>query len=160
VKLTKFVVIAAAVCAATNMSAQSTGIVISQVYGGGGNSGATLRNDFVELFNRGNTAIDVAGWSVQYASASGSSWVRTVLSGVIQPGQYYLVQEHAQGAGSASLPTPDTSDAIDFSATDGKVALVNNSTNLTGTANPLYLSDLAQPEKRDSGIQRSSGVGR
>ena len=26
-------------------------VVISQVYGGGGNSGATLQHDFVEIFN-------------------------------------------------------------------------------------------------------------
>src|SRR5262249_10309639 len=42
-------------------------VVISQVYGGGGNTGATLTNDFVELFNRGQTAVNVTGWSVQYA---------------------------------------------------------------------------------------------
>ena len=28
--------------------------LISQVYGGGGNSGAAYQNDFVELFNSGN----------------------------------------------------------------------------------------------------------
>src|SRR5689334_21687790 len=76
--------------------AGTAGIVISQIYGGGGNSDATLRNDFVELFNRGNTAISIDGWSVQYASAAGTSWDRTSLSGTIQPGQYYLIQE-AQG---------------------------------------------------------------
>jgi hypothetical protein len=27
------------------------GLVISQVYGGGGNSGATYKNDFIELLN-------------------------------------------------------------------------------------------------------------
>lgn len=81
------------------LAAQSPNIVISQVYGGGGNSGATLRNDFVELFNRGNTAVTITGWSVQYASASGSNWDATLLGGVIQPGQYYLIQE-AQGAKS------------------------------------------------------------
>src|SRR5260370_19501709 len=78
----------------------SPGIVISQVYGGGGNSGATLRNDFVELFNRGTSAITITGWSIQYASASGSSWDRSLLSGVIQPGQYFLIQEHTEGGGS------------------------------------------------------------
>ena len=76
----------------------SSGIVISQIYGGGGNSGATLRHDFVELFNRGNAAVTIDGWSIQYASASGTSWDRTLLSGTIQPGQYYLVME-AQGSG-------------------------------------------------------------
>jgi hypothetical protein len=54
----------------------SSSIVISQIYGGGGNSGATLRNDFVELFNRSSAAVSVAGWTIQYASSTGSSWDR------------------------------------------------------------------------------------
>ncbi len=54
--------------------AVSTSIVISQVYGGGGNSGATYKNDFIELYNLGSAAVDVTGWSVQYGSSTGSSW--------------------------------------------------------------------------------------
>ena len=46
-------------------------VLISQVYGGGGNAGATLTHDFIELFNRSGQDVDVSGWSVQYASASG-----------------------------------------------------------------------------------------
>ena len=127
-------IIAEFVWVAPNIKAQSgsPGIVISQVYGGGGNSGATLRNDFVELFNRGNTSVTVAGWSIQYASASGSSWDRTLLSGVIQPGQYYLIQEAQGNGGSASPPAPDQSGGTNLSATDGKIVLVSNSTLLTG----------------------------
>src|SRR5688500_17329353 len=52
--------------------ATSPNIVISQVYGAGGNSGATLTHDYIELFNRGNTAVSLAGWSLQYASATGT----------------------------------------------------------------------------------------
>ncbi|MGH8056318.1 MAG: lamin tail domain-containing protein, partial [Candidatus Entotheonellia bacterium] len=73
--------------------ALSANIVISQVYGGGGNSGATLKNDFIELFNRGTTSVDVSGWSVQYAATTGTNWQRTNLSGTIPPGGYYLVKE-------------------------------------------------------------------
>src|SRR5437763_506681 len=40
--------------------ASTSGIVVSQVYGGGGNSGATFQNDFVELFNAGATAVDIS----------------------------------------------------------------------------------------------------
>jgi predicted extracellular nuclease len=72
---------------------------ISQIYGGGGNSGATLKNDFIELFNPGSTPVSLTGWSVQYASAGGTSWQVTALSGTIQPGAYYLVQESA-GSGA------------------------------------------------------------
>src|SRR5689334_7812371 len=115
------------------IAAQNEGIVISQIYGGGGNTSATLRNDFIELFNRSDKAVSINGWSVQYASATGSSWDRTLLSGTLQPGQYYLVQEAQGNGGSISLPAPDLSGGINLSATSGKVALANNTSNLSGT---------------------------
>jgi endonuclease G len=108
-------------------------LVISQVYGGGGNSGATLINDFVELFNRSSVAIDVTGWSVQYSSAAGTSWQRTNLSGIIPSGGYYLVQEGAGSGGTVNLPTPDAVGTIAMAAGAGKIALVNNVTTLTGS---------------------------
>ena len=118
--------------AATTCLAASPNVVISQIYGGGGNSGATIKNDFIELYNRGSVPVNLAGWSVQYASATGTAWQVTALSGSIQPGGYYLVQE-AQGAGgTAALPTPDATGTIAMSATAGKVALISNSTALTG----------------------------
>ncbi len=55
-------------------------VVISQIYGGGGNSGAPLRNDFIEIFNAGSTPVNLAGWSVQYASATASTWSTTPLT--------------------------------------------------------------------------------
>ena len=70
----------------------SPDIVVSQVYAGGGNSGASFTHDFVELFNRGSTAVDVSGWTIQYASAGGTTWQATALSGSIAPGRHYLVQ--------------------------------------------------------------------
>ncbi|MDQ3667257.1 MAG: lamin tail domain-containing protein [Acidobacteriota bacterium] len=126
---------------ATPAQALSSTIVISQVYGGGGNSGATFTHDFIELFNRGTTPASLSGWSVQYASAAGTSWAVTPLTNVtLQPGQYYLVQE-AQGAGgTANLPTPDATGTIAMSATAGKVALVNSTTVLTGTGCPFGAS--------------------
>jgi uncharacterized protein len=122
----------ASVTAAQSQTSSST-VVISQVYGGGGNSGAPLRNDFIELYNRGTEAVSLAGWSVQYASAGGNSWQVTVLTGALQPGQYYLVQQAAGTTtpGAPPLPTPDTTGAIPMSATAGKVALVDTTTALT-----------------------------
>jgi hypothetical protein len=116
------------------VKAVSSSIVISQVYGGGGNSGSTYKNDFIELFNRGATPIDLTGWTVQYNSATATTtWQVTNLNSfTIQPGQYYLVQE-AQGAGgTTNLPTPDTTGVIPMSATAAKVALVSNTTALSG----------------------------
>jgi uncharacterized protein len=111
-------------------AAVSADVVISEVYGGGGNSGATLTNDFIELYNRGDTPVDISTWSVQYGSSGGTTWLRTNLSGIIQPGRWYLIQE-AQGAGGTTpLPTPDASGTIAMSATAAKVVLVTNQTTL------------------------------
>ncbi|HEX9267194.1 MAG TPA: lamin tail domain-containing protein, partial [Candidatus Limnocylindria bacterium] len=118
-------------------AAVSTTVVISQVYGGGGNSGATFKNDFIELFNRGSVAVDVTGWSVQYASAAGTSWAATPLSGTIHSGQYYLVQEAAGAGGTTNLPSPDATGTIAMSATSAKVALVNTTAALTGSGCPF-----------------------
>ncbi|MGZ5545382.1 MAG: DNA/RNA non-specific endonuclease, partial [Limisphaerales bacterium] len=115
-------------------------VVISQVYGGGGNSGATYKNDFIELYNSGSASVDLSTYAVQYTSAAGSTWQATTLSGSIAAGHYYLVQEAAGTGGTTSLPTPDATGTISMSGTAGKVALTKTTTVLTidnpvGTAN-------------------------
>lgn len=113
-------------------------VVISQIYGGGGNNGATLTHDFIELFNRGTAPVNVNGWSVQYASSSGSTWQRTNLPNVtLNPGQYLLVQEAAGTGGTQPLPTPDVSGTIALSASAGKVVLRTSTTKFpSGTVCP------------------------
>jgi DNA/RNA endonuclease G (NUC1) len=118
-------------------SATRPSIVISQIYGGGGNSGAPLKNDFIELFNPTGLTVPVAGWSVQYTSSAGTTWIVTNLTGSIPPGGYYLVQEAASTNGSA-LPTPDATGNINMNATVGKVALVQATTALTGGCPTAY----------------------
>lgn len=106
---------------------------ISQIYGAGGISGALLRNDYVELYNSGTTPIDLSGWSVQYASATGTSWSNMfVLSGTIQPGGYFLIQG-AGGVNGDPIPTPDFTGTVNLSGSTGKLALVQSTTALTGT---------------------------
>jgi uncharacterized protein (TIGR03437 family) len=108
-------------------------IVISQIFGGGGNSGAPFRNDFIEIFNRGSSAVTLTGWSVQYASATASTWNVTPLTSVtLNPGQYYLIQESSGGTNGTNLPTADATGTIAMAAGSGKVALVKNSTPLAG----------------------------
>jgi uncharacterized protein len=108
-------------------------VVISQVYGGGGNSGATYTNDFIELYNRSDATVSLDGWSVQYGSSGGTTWNnRTNLSGTIEPGSYYLIQQAQGSGGTDPLPTPDATGTINMSATAGKVALVSATTALAG----------------------------
>ena len=109
-------------------------VVISEVYGGGGNSGATLKNDFVELYNPTSSSVNLNGWSVQYASATGSSWQVTNLTGSIPANGFYLVQEAVGSGGTQNLPTPDATGTISMSASNGKIALVNSTTALSGSA--------------------------
>lgn len=108
--------------------AQSTepAVVISQVYGGGGNSGATYTHDFIELFNRSETPVSLMGWSVQYASATGAAWQKTALTGTIPPGGYYLIQQAQGSGGTLALPVPDAVGAIPMSSSKGKVALLRS----------------------------------
>jgi predicted extracellular nuclease len=103
-------------------AAAAPAIVISQVYGGGGNSGATLTNDFIELHNAGGASVDVTGWSVQYASASGTTWQVTTLRGTIEPGGYYLVQEAKGNGGTQPLPAPDATGSIAMACRAGSGA--------------------------------------
>jgi hypothetical protein len=111
-------------------SAAASDLVVSQVYGGGGNSGAAYQNDFVELLNRGSAPVDLAGYTVQYATAAGTSWQVTSLTGSVSPGHYYLVQLASSAAVGAVLPTPDATGTTNLAATGGKVALVHGTTAL------------------------------
>jgi predicted extracellular nuclease len=117
-------------------------VVISQVYGGGGNSGAPFTHDFIELFNQGVTPVNLTGWSVQYQSAAGTgTWQVTPLTGTIAPGGYYLVQEASNAAVGSPLPTPDATGTIAMAAGAGKVALTTSTTPFTGSC-PTCAVDL------------------
>ncbi len=111
----------------------SAAVVINEVYGGGGNSGATYKQDFIELFNKSSSAVDLSSWSVQYTSATGSSWAVTNLTGTLPAGSHYVVRE-AEGAGGTTDVPSDVTGTIAMSATAGKVALVNSTVALSGCA--------------------------
>ena len=108
---------------------------ISQVYGGGNNSGATYRNDFIELYNAGTSAQNLTGWSIQYvtaASIDGASWTKVNLSGAIQPKSYFLILCSGGTSNGIALPTSDLSGtSINLATAGGKVALVNSTTTLS-----------------------------
>jgi uncharacterized protein len=125
--------------AAAPVSGVSADLVISEVYGGGGNSGAPLTNDYVELYNRGSASVSLSGMSVQYASATGtgafganSGQLTELPDTTLAAGSYLLVEEGSGGANGSALPTPDVTDAtpINMSASSGKVALVTGTTSL------------------------------
>jgi 5'-nucleotidase len=110
-----------------------SGVVISEVYGGGGNSGATYTNDFIELYNAGDTAQSLDGWSVQYRSSGGTGAATgvTALTGSIAPGAYYLIAQAKGTGGTTPLPTPNASGVIAMSGTAGTVWLADTGTTLS-----------------------------
>ncbi|HEY7708334.1 MAG TPA: Ig-like domain-containing protein [Gaiellaceae bacterium] len=118
--------------------AVSANLVVSQVYGGGGNASAPYLNDYIEVFNRGTGSVSLDGMSLQYASATGTgnfganSAQLTELSGTLAPGQYLLVQQASGGTNGVPLPTPDIVDPtpINMSGTAGKVVIATGTTTL------------------------------
>ncbi|MGZ3419309.1 MAG: lamin tail domain-containing protein [Polyangiales bacterium] len=110
--------------------ALSSDLVISQVYGAGGNASATYNTDFVEIFNRGSSPASLAGLSIQYASAAGTSWLVTPLpSKSVPAGGYFLVGLASSTTGGA-LPTADATGSSNMAAANGRVALVKVTTAL------------------------------
>jgi len=126
------------------LAAPSSDLLIGEVYGGGGNSGATLTSDFIELDNAGAAALDLSGWSVQYLPASpsaSSKWQVTPLTGSVAPGARYLVAEATGSGGTVALPTPDATGGIALAAGAGTVALVHGTTALTCLTAPDCAAD-------------------
>src|SRR5918999_6612306 len=147
----------AALFIAAPASAQtpSPDLVVSQVYGGGGNSGATYTHDYIEIFNRGTQAVPLGGKSLQYASATGtgnlganSGQLTELPDESLAPGRYLLVQEASQAAVGSPLPTPNFADPtpINMSGTAGKVALANGTASLgcNGGSDPCTADERAR----------------
>jgi len=115
----------------------SNPVRISQIYGGGG---TYYKCDYVELFNNSGCPVDIGGWSVQYGSATGSTFGSStynyalIPSGAVIPAcGYYLITGYCGTAGADLPVTPDltkpTSGSLwqfNFSGTAGKVALFND----------------------------------
>jgi len=122
---------ALALCFVPLAHAGASNVAVSQIYAGGGNAGATYANDYVELLNRGASAVSVAGWSVQYASAASTSWSVVPLTGSIRAGGYYLVKLGSGGTSGAAVPAADATGTVNLAASGGKVALVRTTDALT-----------------------------
>ena len=117
-------------------------LVISQIYGGGGNTNATFQNDYVELYNPTTGEIDTKRWTIQYGSATGNTWtIKQPLGGIIGPGEYYLVALASGGSTGDPLPQANIAGDINMAAAAGKVALVRNGDSLSGAC-PLADPDI------------------
>lgn len=115
----------------------ASALVINEVYPGGGNVGAVYNADYVELYNKGATSINLSTYSLQYSAAAGTNWSsKTTLTGSIAAGSYYLARVSSVNAtnGIALPVTPNhTATNINIGG-NGNIALVSNSAQLTCAA--------------------------
>ena len=134
----------AALCASLALPALAApgNVVVSQLYGAGGNAGASRNRDYIELFNRSASPVSLAGMSVQYQSASGTAWQSTALPNVsLAAGQYFLVTG-AGGANGSDVGTADQTGSLNLSATTGKVALSKIAESMTPANQAANIVDL------------------
>jgi hypothetical protein len=108
-------------------------ILISQIYGGAGNTGATYNRDYIELRNRSGSSVTITGWSIQYAAAQGNTWSVLPLSGSIPPGKFLLIGL-ATGPSGAALPPVNVSGDISLNAAEGKIVLRDTVTPISGSS--------------------------
>ena len=138
-------------------------LVISQVYGGGGNNGAPYSNDFIEVFNAGKGVASLKGKSVQFVNATGTTYAVLALSDkALSAGQSYLIQ-CAAGAGTlGALPAPDQTDCtFSIGAASGKVALMSTTAPLvTGNTNVSGTTDLLDFVGFGTAATQYEGTGR
>ncbi|MBC9733494.1 ExeM/NucH family extracellular endonuclease [Nocardioides marmotae] len=115
--------------------AVSPNLVISEVYGGGGNTGAPLRSDFIELHNPTDAAVDLSGLTLEYRSVTNGSGGKLALSGTLAPGKHFLVKgADGNNAALPALPTPDATSTFNIAGTGGQV-LVYRGASFTGAGN-------------------------
>jgi hypothetical protein len=119
---------------ATVATAQAQDVVISAVYGGA-NATSAISHDFVELRNRTGTPVDISGWSLQYSSATGTSWgsQKVVFApGSSVPANGFFLVRLAAGAATvtANITNFDASAGFNYAGVNGKLALVNNDVSL------------------------------
>jgi predicted extracellular nuclease len=148
-RLAPLVSLLSAALAAPVAQASPSGVVISQVYGANGNA---FDSDYVELHNSGSTAVSLSGWSIQYASATGtgnfSGNGAVALTGTLQPGQFYLVKLATAAAGAGLPVTADVTGTLNLSSSAGKVILARTTSGLAcnGGSTPCTATQLAQIE--------------
>ncbi len=146
----------------------NSAVVINEVYGGGGNAGAPFNQDFVELFNNGVAPVDIGGFTLQYASATGTFGANNIVTfaagTMIQPGSFFLVASGAVGGVGAALPTPNASGSVAMGATAGKVQLIDISlavVDLVGygaTANQFEGTGPAPAPSNTTSVSRTAGL--
>ncbi|KQY64550.1 ExeM/NucH family extracellular endonuclease [Nocardioides sp. Root140] len=129
-----------AIAPSASAAPDGSGLVISEAYGGGGNSGAAYNVDFIEIHNPTAEPIVLTGKSLQYRSATSTTASGNVFpfpAGANVPAGGYYVVQGGGGANGVALPnTPDATSTLNLSGTGGQVFLADGTTGIDpGTGN-------------------------
>ena len=115
---------------ALGQATADSNIRISQIYTRGGEPGAIYQNDFIELFNRGNSFVDINGWTLNIMSIEGSSasvvGVRFVSSSSIPiaPGAHVLFQFTGSGTNGQPVNGDFPIPFVNLGSTGGQITLL------------------------------------
>ncbi|MFH5821799.1 ExeM/NucH family extracellular endonuclease [Georgenia sp. AZ-5] len=108
-----------------------SGVVINEAYLVGGSAGQPYTNKFVELYNPTDAPVELTGLSLQYKSATGTTWSVVPLSGTIAAGGYFLVQGGANSSNGEALPSPDLQTSLNPGGANGVLLLAEGTTGAT-----------------------------
>ena len=124
-------------------------VVISGIYGGGGNNGSTYKNDYIELYNTTNSSINLTGYALYYFAATGvnagtSNTFTFPAGSTIEAHSFALVKA---AAGDGTQPewkidfdfdgSGSTGKNLSMSASTGKILLLSAYTNFTTSGSSL-----------------------
>jgi hypothetical protein len=103
-------------------------VQLDSLAGAGGSS-----DDFIELYNPTDTAVSLAGWSIQKQAASSTATIyKKALAGTIPAKGHYLIVRGDTDTSQALKDMADILTAATFSlASDNAIFLVNDDVNIT-----------------------------
>ena len=151
-------------------------VVISQIYPGGGNSGAVYNTKYIELHNIDESEVDISGWSIQYSGSNKdviSSTCKLPSNVKLPQGGYYLIAFGDAGTNGGELPvtTDYKCTSIQPAAANGKLFLVNSDKQLNtskptsgyidavgyGSANWAEGTPMAALSAKKAGLRKDGG---
>ncbi len=114
-------------CASSSPQAQASSLVISEVQLNGANG---ANDEFIELYNSTDSAVDLSSWSIQYRGGESASFEKNnfVSNNSIPAYGFFLV---ANSSYDGYMQADMSHNSFQMSAVGGTVFLVNNQTLLT-----------------------------
>lgn len=124
-------------------------LLIYEVYGGGGDSGAVFKNDYVVLYNGTNATVDLANYTLHYSGATSTFGTanNVTMTGTLEAGKFIVVKLGGNtNANGIDLPHVGVTAGIttygsgmNMAGANGIIALVGDTTigtALTGKDDP------------------------